>query len=354
MPVARHLKFPSIDQFRSTVKSVRDRAAHHQVPLPTLTFHGTVKLHGTNAGAVMDVPSEELWAQSREQLITLEKDNAGFARFVDTWYSVFRFLGQTALKQDTLGLQNTTHVGIFGEWCGQGIMKGVAISQVPKMFVIFGIALYDVNKVYDDGDTEKNWLPPDVLSKVVRASGHDTKEVPIFCINDFPTFSIDIDFARPELAQAKLVELTSAVDKECPVGLHFGVSGVGEGIVWTCFQDGGKIQTADLIFKVKGEKHSETKVKTLADVDVEKMNSIHEFVTRVVTEHRMEKMVEKMKENGDELLPQNTPIFLKLIGQDVIKEESDTMEASGLPHKDVMPAVNRAARQWFITLVNKV
>ena len=49
MSEVTHQPFPSIEQYRHTIKLVRERAQITGVPLPTLLFHGSVKLHGTNA-----------------------------------------------------------------------------------------------------------------------------------------------------------------------------------------------------------------------------------------------------------------------------------------------------------------
>jgi hypothetical protein len=43
----------------------------------------------------------------------------------------------------------------------------------------------------------------------------------IFNILDFQTFTVDIDFNSPLLAQNKLIDLTLAVEAECPVGKQF-------------------------------------------------------------------------------------------------------------------------------------
>lgn len=144
----------------------------------------------------------------------------------------------------------------------------------------------------------------------------------------------------------------------------FEINSVGEGIVWRCVsiwnvpgvpEDlDAVIKSHDLIFKVKGQKHSDTKVKKTATVDVEKVNSINEFATNVCTDHRLEKMLDKLLQAGLALDAKNTGEFLKLVGSDVIKEELDVMEASGLNRKDVMPAVNLLARQWFLKQWNKV
>jgi len=376
----RHLSFPDIGQFRNAVKKVRDRATYHAVPTPKLKFTGTVKLHGTNAGVVQHVKSGEFWAQSREHVITITQDNASFARFVEDNSTIFTDLlnvvrgfaadiyGATKLHDENV------YVCVYGEWCGAGIMKNkAAISQVsPKMFVIFGIGISNV-LIAEDGndDQDRVWFTPAQIAAVYRALfGAMKPEVPIYSIYSFPTWELEIDFARPEEFQNKLVALTDEVERECPVAKHFGSIGIGEGIVWRCYdtwlipghlsREEGEVktvglysvQTSDIAFKVKGEKHSESKTKNLAPVDVEKVNSIRGLVDKVVTQNRLESSVEKMRAQNIEISVENTSVFLKTIGNDVLKEEGDTIDTSGLNRKDVMPEVNRTARQWWMSYLN--
>jgi len=358
------VKFPEIKQFRDAVKKVRDRARFHDEPLPVLQFNGSVKLHGTNAGVLKDPRTGEIWCQSREQIITVEKDNAGFARFIselpgkgiDTYFNIAAGVyGMTNINQGDL-------IGIYGEWCGKGIMKKVAISQVPKRFVVFGIKIYTPGPVTEDGQDggTSRWFSPKQLIQVQDQFDHEfwmtegsAAESNIFSIQKFQTWTIDIDFTNPELIQNQLVELTTEVEKMCPVGKAFGVEGVGEGVVWRCISK-CNFKTHDLIFKVKGEKHSDTKVKKTASVDIEKVNSIKEFTENVCTDHRLEKMVEKMIETNVERSTQNIGAFLKLVGNDVLKEETDTIEASGLDRREVMPSINNFARQWFMTYLKNL
>jgi hypothetical protein len=132
-----------------------------------------------------------------------------------------------------------------------------------------------------------------------------------------------------------------------------GSYGVGEGIVWTCTSKIPGFRTDDLVFKVKGQKHSDSKVKVLAPVDVEKVNNIKAFVDYVITDHRLEKGIENLKQQGLDIDIVNTGPFLKWVGNDVIKEETDTLQASGLNSKEVMGAVSKAARDWFIKHIDK-
>lgn len=350
--MTKHISFPSIDQFRNVVKQVRDRAKFHQVPVPTITFIGTVKLHGTNAGVCQYVdPKSEVgtWVQSRSNVITPKSDNAGFASFVKTNQSAFDYLFDSA--RDYLdGLVNKENIiAVYGEWCGSGIQKGVAISQLPKMFVIFAIAIIDASKIDDNGNVKYTWLSREDVEAIYNIDfdfGASIKN-----IYEFDTWEIDIDFNSPESVQNQLGRFTEEVERRCPVGAALGSEGTGEGIVWkasNCDNDGFRID--DLIFKVKGEKHSVTRVKTLAAVDIEKVNSIKEFVDSVLTDARVSQAVSVMREQGLEPIIENTGVFLKWIGGDVIKEDSDTMEANGLDRKEVMPVLNREARQKYMKL----
>lgn len=134
-----HFAFPSIEQLRNVVHEVKfntqlvgDPEAgflNESIPLPLIEFTGTVKLHGTNAGIIWDKENKRVYAQSRERVITPENDNGGFARFVST------------LPHDDLLFSlkkgEYSYIKIYGEWCGQGIQKGVAINALPRMFVVF-------------------------------------------------------------------------------------------------------------------------------------------------------------------------------------------------------------------------
>ena len=87
------IRFPSIEQFRTVIRHVQqqtryvgkdengDAIYNASKPLPTLKFRGTVKLHGTNAGIVYDFETDDFTYQSRERVLTLTQDNAGFMQW---------------------------------------------------------------------------------------------------------------------------------------------------------------------------------------------------------------------------------------------------------------------------------
>ncbi|HBD93219.1 MAG TPA: hypothetical protein DC057_03510 [Spirochaetia bacterium] len=318
-------KYPSIEQFRNVIRDVRyahdykgkdenGKAIYlHTDNYPTLKFKGTVKLHGTNS-AIVKYSDGRLEFQSRERLLSLEQDNAGFMAAMIPKDLRFLFI-----------LPFNEYIAVYGEWCGGNIQKGIAINGLEKMFVIFGIKVDD------------NWID---LPKYLYSNLQG-----IYNILQFKTFEIEIDFNNPELVQNKIIEMTISVEECCPVAKHFGKEGIGEGIVFTC------VTNQDLKFKSKGEKHSASKVKVLNTVDVEAMANINEFVELAVTENRLEQGISFFNENNIEIDAKNTGQFLGWIVKDILKEEKDTLEASGLDEKKVKNAIVIKARIWFLNYI---
>jgi hypothetical protein len=151
----------------------------------------------------------------------------------------------------------------------------------------------------------------------------------------------------PQLIQNKLGEITEAVEKECPVAKAFGFSGVGEGVVWSVEYKGINYR-----FKVKGEKHSVSKVKTLAAVDTEKLNSIAEFVGYAVTENRFNQAIEKVFGDRTKMDIKQMGDLIKWMVNDILKEELDTMSANGLEPKDVNKYISAKTREMFLVAYN--
>jgi CxxC motif-containing protein len=322
------IKFPSIEQFRNIVKEVKihhdyqgknedgSPIYNHLTPYPTIEFTGTVKLHGTNAGIVMY--KDRIEFQSRERVLSLQQDNSQFMLQM-SGKNLDNLFGRMATEFND-------YIAVFGEWCGQGIQKGVAVSELPKMFVVFAVQVDGV------------WVTPNYF--------YDNEQG-IYNIHQFPNYSIRVDFNNPELVQNKLVELTEIVENECPVGKHFGVSGIGEGIVW-------KSQYNDQFyqFKVKGEKHSVSKVKTLASVDVENVQNVKEFVDNVLTEARLNQGISWLKENNKPVDQTSTGDYLRWVITDVIKEEQDTIVTNQLDPKKIGGILNSKARVWYFNQLN--
>jgi len=111
---------------------------------------------------------------------------------------------------------------------------------------------------------------------------------------------------------------------------------------------------SDYWFKVKGEKHSVTHVKTLVEVDLQKMATVSDFAKAVCTTARLEQGLEHLKENNIALDRKSTGDYLRWLMNDVIKEELDRMKESNLEPKDIGKEVSTKARAWFFEQVDKV
>jgi hypothetical protein len=335
----RHVSFSKIPQFRNIIRNVINQSQYvgmdedgepvydKNVEKPKLLFSGTVKLHGSNGSVVYN--GEEIWYQSRKRVVTPTSDNHGFSQFCMARKESFEKLLEQVKTRTT---EVSPIISIFGEYCGQGIAKGTAISKLPKMFVIFAVKV----SVGDDAE-------------YIDSTGLKDPDNQIYNIHDFETFSVEVDFAYPELAQNEFVRLVNYVENQCPVGKALGSEGIGEGIVWTCIYKGTRH-----IFKTKGEKHSVSKVKKIAPVDVEKVNSIREFVEYAVTENRMEQAIKELfTSQGVEPEIQQMGDFLRWVMKDIANEEMDVLLENNLVLKDVSKHAANKAKIWFQELLNK-
>lgn len=318
------LKYGSIDQFRQVIREVRTYHDYkgkdadgnpiygHDSPYPILQFEGTVKLHGTNASIVL-YKDRGIVFQSRNRELTVQNDNMGFA------------MAMSAKNLDELfeGIDFEEYIAIYGEWIGEGVQSGVAVSQLSRRFVIFGC------------NVDWTWVPYD----------KSFPEMDIYNIHDFPTYKVTIDFNSPELVQNKLIEITEAIEKECPVGAAFGIFGVGEGAVWRCTTNPG------LGFKVKGTEHSVSKVKTLASVDTEAIENVNIFVDNVLTEQRLQQGLDYVKEMFGDVDVKRTGDFLRWMVNDVHKEEQDTIILNQFNVGALNKALSAKARQWWMQQV---
>lgn len=345
-------KFPSIEQFRNVIRAVTDRTRYvsgggdeevvfdHTRPLPTLSFRGTVKLHGTNAGIVWDGATDNLTFQSRERVLAETADNAGFWKWGQENYKYIQdMLANIAIGHVHPERLKETTVAVYGEWCGKGIQSGVAISQLEKMFVIFAVNVNDV------------WLDLDSISASLIPDADLKDRHQIFSITEFPSWEIDIDFEKPHLAQNDLAELTLKVEEKCPVGASFGVEGVGEGIVWIPTDPAWN--DSRFWFKVKGEKHSVSKVKTLAPVDVVQIAKLEAFVDYAVTDNRLEQGLNNLlNEQQKPFEMQSLGDFIRWVVNDILKEEMDTITENGFDPKKLGGPISNKARKWYITRMN--
>lgn len=339
----KFISYPKIKQYKDAIREVEHSHRYagldddgeviydYSSPLPTLDFKGTVKLHGTNAGVCYNVESGR-WYQSRKHVITPENDNAGFASFAESKLMEFtRIIGRVYVDND-LNPEIYT-VSIFGEWAGGNIQGSVGLTQLSKKFYIFGVKISNLND-------------PEFKSYWVDSTKYSMPEQDIYNVDSFETFDISIDFNSPKNSQNKLGEITQGVEDLCPVTKSFGFNeGVGEGVVWRTEFKGEVIN-----FKIKGEKHSISKVKTLAPVDSVKLESVTHFANITVTDNRIKQGLEIIFPNGN-YDRSGTGKFIKWVVSDILSEEQITLEDNNLTPKDVGKALSLKARIEFFKYV---
>lgn len=348
--------FPEIEQLRHAVATVRHKAEYigqgaDKQPQydtsrtkPVLTFRGTTKLHGTNAGVAFNILSGDVYAQSKERILSVENDNFGFA----AWLLSDETAQDRAQLRDSVlaaagGVVNQQIIAcrVFGEWCGPVVNPKTAIGQLPQRWVVF-------NALVTTADGSEHWFSSESILEAWP--GERRAGSLVHFIADYPQWSIDIDFNNPEAILDELERLTLEVEAECPVAKALGLSGLGEGIVWTYHDQ----LHGRLWFKTKGVKHKGTKNSRLVQIEPEVLASLDAFTDAVVTESRLEQGFELIRAEHGAVNETHIGDFLKWVGQDVLKEESDTLDASGLERKQVMGRVNQRAKTWLMLRLVRV
>jgi len=332
----KHYPFPKIRQYHQVL---RDLKLHHQYvgkdangdpifdpskQLPVLQFEGVVKIHGTN-GAIVFAPDGSFYCQSRENIVDELKDNAGFAHYVN---KEGHKLWENVQQLDVLRSHDVKHVVVFGEWAGGSIQKGVAMNELSKMFIIFGLKV-----IYNDESTE--WLDSSLIGEM--------PDICVYNISRVPTYDVEVDLACPDKAIEKMVQITTAIGDECPFAKTFGVSGIGEGCVWRLKDEYGFGDS----YKVKDDRHQKSKIKKLPTVDVVKMDSIQQAVDTHIHEDRLQQIYDKVILTEADKVPQNIAPFIRNLVQDAWDEEGDSIRASDISRKEFGAAASKVAAKWF-------
>lgn len=333
--------YHKIKQFKDIVRDINFKAnykgqgpdgepVYEETVKPSLEFTGTVKLHGTNAG-ICYTPEEGIVAQKRGSLLSPDQlsSHFGFNQFVQVTQKEALTNAMKLLWERYC--EPGEQITLYGEWAGKGVQKRVAISEIDKSFFYFDC------KVYNPTTGEDTWIK-------MREINIDN--IPnVYSIYNYNVWRINIDFNNPGEIQNTLIKITTDVEKKCPVAKAFGYLGVGEGVVWTTFWKGEKY-----IFKVKGKKHSTSKVKTLASIDPEVLNSINAFVDYACTTNRIEQGIQEIGATEKKHMPD----LLRWVCNDIIAEEDNELKANNLEWKQVAREVNNRVRQHFFTKIDTV
>ena len=93
-----------------------------------------------------------------------------------------------------------------------------------------------------------------------------------------------------------------------------------------------------------------SKTKTVAPIDIERHNTLQALAEALATESRLEQMAQKTFDllNGGEVDIKKMGEFLKNVMQDIVKEELDTIAASGFTMKDLNGPIAKIARAYVM------
>ena len=321
----KHIPWGSIELLHNLVATLGHLNGLGQ-PFPVVEYRAKVKLHGTNCA--VQVTSGGVVAQSRTALLSPDADYKGFAVWVAAQRDYFARLPSGLV--------------VFGEWCGPGIEKGMAISQArTKLFAVFAVRRDDGIIIHE---------PEQIRALLPAASAPEQLHV-----LPWEGDPITIKFGdRTDLERAASVLNTrvAEVEREDPwVKRALGISGLGEGLVFYPVSVDGAAPASErleqLMFKAKGEKHRTAGTKTAVQVDPSVVASVAEFVALMVTDARLRQGLTEAC--GGARDPKITRQFLEWVATDVRKESSAELAASGLSWSDVDKAVQARAREWFRT-----
>lgn len=352
-------KYHSTGQFRNAVRNIKTNARYigqdsegnavydRLKKLPVITFTGTVKLHGTNASIVFHEDSVVSFHSKSRMLgyidahgqFTLNSDNSEFAQSMFRRRDALSVLLEEAKKVSIAQYGEVKYpIKLSGEWVGQGIQKGVGCSLINKRsLVIFGIKCGETSQKQKQG-----WLPVSHTANL-KAPEHN-----IFTVMDYSPVEIDINFNGEDYTN-ELIGHVMRVENECPFAKAMGVTDnlIGEGLVFTP-NDPDYAWDTGTWFKVKGKKHSVSKVKTLVATCPEKLKGIKAFVEYAVTENRLEQGVSEV--GLDQSLIGK---FIGWVNKDINKEEGDVLESNNLSMKEVGKSCSNKAREYYINLLDK-
>src|SRR5690606_5328234 len=140
----------------------------------------------------------KVYFQSRNRVLSLEKDNCGFVTFMND--APTEVLAELYNKiQIRYGENNNINtMMIAGEFCGGNVQKNVALTLLPKMFVIFAINIDDT------------WVDMEEYFNI------ESREHHIYNISRGGVFSATLSLQNPDETVKILMDITDNVEKECP------------------------------------------------------------------------------------------------------------------------------------------
>ncbi|KAK4553351.1 hypothetical protein LTR86_009652 [Recurvomyces mirabilis] len=310
-------------------------------PLP---FTGTVKLHGTHADILIPAStSEDLVYQSRNRAnLTPESDNLGFAAFCSKREAAIRLLGERVRKRwrslhpaAPAGKENGGILMLAGEWIGKGVQRDVAISQLERCWVICSLRLLGVltNTGDDGGDGDAGDAAATVWEHIQHYHdlGLPTERIYNISCGGFHHITYSLaDQGEAFLAKAKA--LTLEVGACCPFAKALGVTGAGEGLVWTPAPDSPLPNQANFWLKTKAEQFlSAASLPKPAQIPAtDQLTRAQAFAAKHCTKERLQQAWDYLRRMDEDFHKKGLPLFLNWLQYDIGQEEKMEIRELGL------------------------
>ncbi len=327
-----------------------------------ITFTITPKIHGTNGGFCFDLKSEELWCQSRTNILNENINNYDFFEFFtknkDTLLNYFQinyvyctnntkvFKEISNKLSDINPNEYRMYIVVNGEYAGNGISwdKGIG-SLNRRIFIAFSVRIV-VMKYNNKEVIIEYTLPLSSLESLISLNAYD-----IYSITQFNIFDLNIQADYPKLSQNKLVDLMQSVENECPVAKYFNCpSLIGEGIVAHLIYEGKVIR-----FKVKGAEHSSSSVTRLFKINEDELKEVISFIDYAVTEGRLNQFYYQLFVSQGINLTKNNPLYNEFLNtfsseviKDVIKEEQEKLNNfSKNDMNTIFSKIRKKCKEWL-------
>jgi hypothetical protein len=308
------------------------------ITVDPLSLIGTVKLHGTHAD-ILVYPDDRIVFQSRNITgLSVAKDNQGFAATMSNKTNVIfglrdMYLARWKKLNPGTTLEKDLPVLIAGEWIGEKIQKDVAIAQLSRRFVIVSV---NINGAWQSDEEYSDISLPD----------HD-----IYNASRAGLFHATLYPADHERTVSEIERMTEQVAAHCPFAATFGISGLGEGIVWKPVAPQYNVNPS-LWFKSKGGKFKPTFYRPARqtagrDAVKEKRKEAAAMATAWCSQQRLEQDWDVLREKGVERDVRALGDFLKWIQQDILEEEKSHIDKHGVDEAALKIEIAKIAKPWY-------
>lgn len=248
--------------------------------------------------------------------------------------TIFRLRDQFLVRWTELNpektLDNALSITIAGEWVGEKIQKGVAISRLSRRLVIISAKI------------NGNWVADTDYADI------EAPEDDIYNISRAGTYRSVLFPEEPQRTIDQLEPLADAIAAQCPFAAAFDVTGEGEGIVW---KFGPYIADSDLWFKTKGGrfKPTFTPAPKKPPVDqAERREAAKALAQAWCSEQRLEQGWDFLREKQIEQNMKGIGAFLKWLQLDILSEEKGYITEHKIDDEMLKKEIIARGRPWYL------